>query len=72
MAQDAEDNWALRSSNLKKLVKGVGSYYEEVIGHSAGDLLNSASLSDIAQDNDAEELVSFLNTKSFSKFYYRV
>jgi protein HOOK3 len=56
--QNVEDNWALRSTNLKKLVRGLEEYYGMELGQ--GVSFASIDVSAIAKEKNTTEIVKLV------------
>uniref|UniRef100_A0A7S2IHL6 Calponin-homology (CH) domain-containing protein n=1 Tax=Helicotheca tamesis TaxID=374047 RepID=A0A7S2IHL6_9STRA len=54
IARDLGDNWALKSSNLRKLCRNLESYYHEILGKDADFDSIGSSISSIARHGDHE------------------
>ena len=52
---DAANNWRLKVSNLKKILKGILDYYSEVLGQHIQDF-NMPDVNAIGEQNDEGEL----------------
>lgn len=55
VARGLGDNWALKSSNLRKLIRNVETYYHEVL-HKSADF-GSVDVSAVARSSDSEAIV---------------
>mmetsp|Transcript_9049 Transcript_9049/g.12834 ORF Transcript_9049/g.12834 Transcript_9049/m.12834 type:complete len:587 (-) Transcript_9049:56-1816(-) len=56
IARHLGDNWALKSSNLRKLLRNLEQYYHEGLGRDAD--FESVDVGAIAKDSDPEEIAS--------------
>jgi len=59
VARDLGDNWALKSSNLRKLLRNLETYYSDALAKSVTDL-DGIDLSAIAREGDAAGLASLI------------
>lgn len=56
IARQLGDNWALKSSNLRKLIRNLETYYHEELRKTANWSERSSDIPNIARDSDAEAL----------------
>lgn len=56
IARSLGDNWALKSSNLRKLIRNLETYYHEDLGKTADFEQRSSDVSAISKDADPEAL----------------
>merc|ERR1712071_198466 len=56
IARQLGDNWALKSSNLRKLIRNLETYYHEDLGKTADWSERSSDIPNIARNSDAEAL----------------
>lgn len=58
IARHLGDNWALKSSNLRKLIRNLESYYHDELNKDAA--FSSLNLSAIARQSDSEEIANLV------------
>lgn len=56
IARQLGDNWALKSSNLRKLIRNLETYYHEELRKTADWSERSSDIPNIARDSDPEAL----------------
>lgn len=59
VARDLGDNWALKSSNLRKLLRNLETYYHTDLCKTT-DLFTTVDVSTIAKENDADGIASLV------------
>ena len=60
IARDLGDNWALKTSNLKKLLRNLQDYYHEELQKDTDWESISTHINDIAQGKDVDNLMAFV------------
>jgi len=60
IGRDLGDNWALKASNLKKLLRNLEDYYHEVLNKDADFESLSSQSNDIAKGEDLNGLMEFV------------
>ena len=58
IGRDLGDNWALKTSNLRKLVRNLEEYYHDVLQKEADFESISAQIPAIAKDSDADGIMA--------------
>lgn len=57
IARDLGDNWALKSSNLRKLCRNLETYFHEVLGKDADFEAVGSSISSISRHSDRDGII---------------
>mmetsp|Transcript_7294 Transcript_7294/g.8328 ORF Transcript_7294/g.8328 Transcript_7294/m.8328 type:complete len:627 (-) Transcript_7294:172-2052(-) len=60
IARDLGSNWALKANNLRKLLRNLETYFNEVLHKTANFEEMANSISSIARSNDVEAIVAFV------------
>jgi len=56
IARHLGDNWALKSSNLRKLVRNLGNYFREDLNKDAPESFDTLNIADIAREAKPEAI----------------
>ena len=56
IARHLGDNWALKSSNLRKLIRNLENYFRDDLKKEAPDSFSSLNVSDIARQANPESI----------------
>lgn len=60
IAHEAGDNWALKAANLRKLVRNLQDYYQDVLGRDADFDSILSSLNDTAKESDPDGILAIV------------
>ncbi|KAL7544613.1 hypothetical protein ACHAWF_007990, partial [Thalassiosira exigua] len=60
IARDLGSNWALKATNLKKLLRNLEEYYHEVLLKDSDFESISSHINDISKENDPENILAFV------------
>ena len=60
ITHEADNNWALKATNLRKLVRNLQDYYHEVLNKDADFESILSNVNDTAKDSDAEGILAIV------------
>jgi len=60
IARDLGDNWALKSNNLRKLLRNLEAYYHDILHKDADFEGMASSISSIARNSDSDAIASLI------------
>ena len=60
IARDLGDNWALKASNLKKLLRNLEEYYHEILQKDTDFESIASHINDIAKEEDLDNVLLFV------------
>jgi len=60
ISREVGDNWALKSSNLRKLVRNLETFFNDVLKKDADFEKLGSSISSVARDSDTAAIVTFI------------
>lgn len=66
IARDLGDNWALKATNLKKLLRNLEEFYHEELQKDADFESISTHINAIAKEEDPENLMAFVELVAFA------